>query len=195
MKRTFALLLSLSLVLMAFTGCAKEEKNAENNVPAAQTTEAVTEAAPIVKSDGFAKFDQLTIGMTEEEVNAIMGEPSKVDKAYYYYDITVNGQPMTVTVWINMGTGLVTYVQGDFYKGEYRAEFMDQATDLSAVDGLETEELNSYEDCAAAFQSPGIRIMEDEDGALTYLWVDQYDGYMSVTFRADGTVKTYSGVC
>lgn len=34
-----------------------------------------------------------------------------------------------------------------------------------------------------------------EDGETTYLWVNSEDGYLSVTFRADGTVKTYNGFC
>lgn len=148
-----------------------------------------------VKSDGYEKFSQLKIGMTENEVNAILGEPSSVDKAYYYYNITVNGQDLELSVWINTTSGLVTYISGDFVKSEYRAEFADSATDLSAASDLESGEISTYDDCVNAFKTSGYLTNIDEDGVKSYLWVTADDGYMTVTFNADGSVKSYSGVC
>lgn len=152
------------------------------------------ESAP-VKSDGYEKFSQLEIGMTESDVNAILGEPTRVDKAYYYYNIMVSGQELEITVWINTVSGLVTYFNGDFYKDGYRDEFADSAVDFSGVDALDTGELDTYEACAAAFKTPGYLITMEEDGAARYMWVDSNDGELCVSFRADGTVKSYSGYC
>ena len=147
------------------------------------------------QNDGYEKFSQVEMGMTESQVQEILGEPTRIDKAYYYYNIMVNGQELEVTVWINLTSGLVTYKSGDFYKEGYRDAFADSATDFSAVDGLDSGELDTYEACAAAFKTPGYLIGLDESGEQRYLWVDSNDGNLSVSFRPDGTVKSYSGYC
>ena len=153
------------------------------------------EKADEVKNDGYEKFSQLKIGMTENEVNAILGEPAKIDKAYYYYDITVNGKPMELEVWINTVSGLVTHINGNFSGNDYRTEFMDSKTDLSKVDDLESGEINTYDECTNTFKTPGFLMSIDKDGTTSYLWVNSNDGYLRVTFREDGTVKTYAGFC
>ena len=168
-----------------------ENQSAEDNSAESSAEEEIEE----VKSDGYEKFSQLKIGMTEDEVNAVLGEPAKIDKAYYYYDITVNGKPMELEVWINTVSGLVTYINGNFLGNDYRAEFMDSKTDLSKVDDLESGELDTYDACASAFKTPGFLMSIDEDGTTSYLWVNSNDGYLRVTFREDGTVKTYAGFC
>lgn len=203
--RMCALLLISAMLLTACGGNSndgtKDSVNNENtdkqtesrNKDEAQDEEETPQTT--VKSDGYEKFSQLKIGMTESEVNAILGEPTKVDKAYYYYNITVNGQDLELTVWINTVSGVVTYIAGDFRASEYRAEFADSATDLSGAGGLENGEIATYDDCVSAFKTSGYMTSIDEDGVKEYLWVDGADGYMSVTFNADGTVKTYSGYC
>jgi len=161
----------------------------ESSVPEESTVEKT------VKSDGYDKFSQLEIGMTESAVNAILGEPVRVDKAYYYYTITVNGNDLELEVWINTVSGLVTYINGAFDKSEYRAEFVDDATDLSKVDGLESGEINTYDACVSTFKTAGFLMNIDKDGTKTYLWVNTADGYMRVVIDADGNVKKYSGFC
>lgn len=206
----FCVLLVFMLTVLSLAGCGKdspevqteaiasgtgEDQASEASEPEAADAEEAGQKSDPVKSDGYEKFSQLKIGMTESEVNAILGEPASVDKAYYYYNITVNGNDLELTVWINMTTGLVTYLYGDFSKDEYRAEFVDSETDLSAVGGLESGEISTYDDCVSTFKTAGYLMSEDKDGVKTYLWVNSYDGYMRVTFYADGSVKTYSGVC
>lgn len=195
------------LLLLSATACGRSENKDQDNAEAsvsndlsaeesgAQTLEESGSQSEAVVSDGYAKFSQLEIGMTESEVNAILGEPAEVDKAYYYYNIVVNGQEMQIQVWINTVSGVVTYFSGSFEEDTYRAEFADSETDLSAADGLDSEELTTYEECAAAFKTPGYLISLDEDGEARYLWVDSNDGHLCVTFRADGTVKSYVGYC
>lgn len=146
-------------------------------------------------SDGYEKFLQLEIGMTESEVNAILGEPVNIDKAYYTYNVIVNGNDMDLTVWISTVTGQVIYITGEFDSDGYREAFADSKTDLSAVDRLESGELDTYEACAEAFKTPGYLYLIDEDGQTRYFWVDSNGGYIRVAFRADGTVKSYSGFC
>lgn len=146
-------------------------------------------------NDGYEKFLQLQIGMTESEVNAILGEPVSIDKAYYTYNVTVNGKDMDLTVWISTVTGQVIYLAGEFDGSDYRDAFVDSRTDLSAVDRLESGELDTYEACAEAFKTPGYLYSIDEDGETRYFWVNSNGGYIRVTFRPDGTVKTYSGFC
>ncbi len=153
------------------------------------------ETKEAVKSDGYEKFSQIEMGMTEDQVNAILGEPSNIDKAYYYYNITVNGNEMEIQVWINTVSGLVTYKQGDFYSGDYRPEFADSATDFSTVNGLDDGTIATYDDCVSEFKTSGYVITEKEEGEKTYLWVDGTDGYLTVSFDADGNVKSYSGYC
>lgn len=214
-NKKVALLMVLSLMVLTFAGCGKENENAQNHAdttqteaPAdtdvdadvdtdanAETIDAADEPSEAVVSDGYEKFSQLQIGMTEAEVNAILGEPVRIDKAYYFYNIVVNGQDMELEVWINTTSGQVTYIRGDFGADEYRAEFMDNATDLSGVDGLDSGEIATYDDCVSTFKTEGYLMSVDEDGEKQYLWVDQYDGYMRITFKADGTVKKYNGFC
>jgi len=74
-------------------------------------------------------------------------------------------------------------------------EFADSATDLSTVNGLESGEISTYDECVSAFKTSGYLINISEDGAKQYLWVNADDGYMTVTFKADGSVKTYNGYC
>ncbi len=195
-------LVFLTAVFLAACGESKSSNTAGKQEEPAKSSEAGKEMAgetaekrEAVKSDGYEKFSQLQIGMTEEEVNAILGEPAKVDKAYYYYNITVNGQDMEIQVWINTTSGQVTYISGNFNEDEYRAEFADSKTDLSAAGKLDSGELTSYEDCAEAFQTPGYLISIDEDGVKRYLWVDSNDGHICITFKADGSIKSYVGYC
>lgn len=197
--RLCALLLMFAMMLTACGSKKGDAKtDAKNNTNASQDTKNEDKDEPkkdAVKSDGYEKFSKVEIGMSEDEVNAILGEPTRIDKAYYYYTITVNGKDMEVEVWINTTTGKTTYKQGNFIGSEYRAEFADPATDLSKARDLEDETLKTYEDCAAAFKTPGYLTSTDEDGAKTFLWVTSNDGFLTVSFRADGTVKSYSGVC
>ena len=93
--------------------------------------------------------------MTESEVNAILGEPEEVDKAYYYFNITVNGNDLELNVWINTTSGLVANLYGDFIKEDYRAEFADSATDLSSVSDLDSGVIDTYDACKDAFKTPG----------------------------------------
>lgn len=202
-KRLFALLLTLLLVF-SLAACSKKETNTKDNSSesvsnGAETKESDTQDSEkndeAVKSDGYAKFSQLEIGMTESDVTAILGEPVKVDKAYHYYNISVNGQDLEIQVWINTVSGLVTHFSGNFEEEEYRAEFANSETDFSAADQLDSGELSTYDECVSAFKTPGYLISLDEDGAARYLWVDSNDGHLCITFRADGSVKSYVGYC
>lgn len=197
-KRLFTMLLAI-LMILSLAACSAGGSDDRNSSDVSSNDPLNTEEKEphneVVKSDGYAKFSQLEMGMTESEVNAILGEPTRVDKAYYYYNITVNGQDLEIQVWINTTTGIVTYFSGDFYEDEYRAEFADSATDLSAAGDLDSGELSTYEECASAFKTPGYLISADEDGVKRYLWVDSNDGHLCITFRADGTVKSYVGYC
>ncbi len=116
-------------------------------------------------------------------------------RAYYYYNITVNGKDLELNVWINTTSGLVTTIYGDFSKDVYRSEFADIATDLSSVSDLESGVIKTYDACKDAFKTPGYLVAIDEDGEEKYLWVNSIDGYLTVTFDADGNVKTYNGYC
>lgn len=188
-SKIFALLLMI-LTVFTFAGCDKDESSEVKGGADGSKTQSES-----VKSDGYDKFSQLKIGMTESEVNAILGSPTSVDKAYYYYNITVNGLDLELNVWINAVSGLVTTIYGDFSNDEYRAEFANSATDLSNVSDLESGKIATYDDCAAAFKTPGYLTYIDEDGEKHYLWVNSDNGYMTVTFKADGSVKKYNGFC
>lgn len=197
-KRLFALLPTMLMVL-SVSACGKGESVPHNGSETPESDpfndEKTQSQSTTAKSDGYDKFSKLKIGMTEREVNAILGEPAKVDKAYCYYNIMVNGQDLEIQVWINTTSGLVTYISGDFYEAEYRSEFADSKTDLSAADDLDSGKLDTYEACVSAFKTPGYLISIDEDDVKRYLWVDSNDGYLCITFKADGSVKSYSGFC
>jgi len=214
MKKLLILMLALTLALSlaACGGNGNDSPNTDDNSNIsgsgeADTTTATTnpsdegsvtqQEAPAenVKSDGYDKFIQLKIGMTESEVNAILGEPARVDKAYYYYNATVNGKDLELEVWINKESGLVTYLNGNFSGSDHRDEFADSATDLSKADGLDSGEISTYDDCVNAFKTPGFLMNIKEDGVISYLWVNTVGGYMRVTFKADGSVKSFNGFC
>lgn len=197
-----AAVIVLSMTACGGSGTKSETSGAETNAAVKESnvsedgTTVQTEAsAEPVKSDGYEKFSQIEMGMTEAEVNAILGEPVKIDKAYYTYNIQVNGQDMEITVWINTVSGVVINKYGSFWEDEYRAEFADSETDLSAAGDLDTGELATYEQCVEAFKTPGYLTSLDEDGVKQYLWVDANDGHIAITFKADGSVKSYVGYC
>lgn len=191
----FVSLLLILLTVISLAGCVKD-KSGDNDKSRDQRSSKDSKAKDdSVKSDGYDKFSKLKIGMTESEVNAILGEPAKVDKAYYYYNITVNGKDLELNVWINTTSGLVTTIYGDFSKDVYRSEFADKATDLSSVSDLESGVIKTYDACKDAFKTPGYLVSIDDDGEEKYLWVNSIDGYLTVTFDADGNVKTYNGYC
>ncbi len=208
MKKIISLVM-IAVMLMSLAACGNNVKDAKNEDKSKLQKEATKEeestkeqgatkepeASTDVKSDGYEKFSQLKIGMTESDVNAILGEPKNVDKAYYYYDIVVNGKDLEITVWINTGSGKVTYISGDFYKNDYRDEFVDATTDLSNAEDLENDKIKSYEDCVSTFKTSGYLISIDEDGRKSYLWVDSNRGYMIVVFKADGSIHSYNGFC
>lgn len=203
-KRNYGkLLVLLLIILMVFSliGCTKDDSEVQNSGDTQKSDDTQEDEDDSetpkdnVKSDGYEKFSQLKIGMTESEVNAILGEPTSVDKAYYYYNIIVNGQDLELNVWINLPTGLVTNIYGDFSNDKYRGEFIDSKTDLSAVNDLDSGKISNYDECVAAFKTEGNLISIDDDGIKTYLWVNSDDGYLRVTFEADGSVKDFSGYC
>lgn len=185
------------LTALASAGCSGATGKTDNSSSGGSSSSAsvAENNSEAVKNDGYEKFSKIKLGMTEDEVNAILGEPVKVDKAYYYYNVTVNGNDAEVQVWINTTSGLVVYTYGDFYGNEYSPAFADSATDLSAVDDLESGKLKNYDDCAAAFKTPGYLISEKDNGVKSYLWVDSTQGRLRITFKADGTVNTYNGFC
>jgi len=191
----FVSLLLILLTIFSLAGCARKDSKDQDSTHVQGNSEESKTQSGGVKSDGYDKFSKLKIGMTKSEVNAILGEPAKVDKAYYYYDITVNGQDLELTVWIDATSGLVTNLYGDFSNDKYRMEFADSATDLSTVSDLDSGKIDNYDACKTAFKTPGFLISIDEDGVKEYLWVNTDDGHMTVTFKADGSVKTYIGVC
>lgn len=192
MKRILAVFM-IAMMALSAAACSSEKSDGVAANGEADGNQETTSTN--VKSDGYEKFCQLKIGMTEAEVNAILGEPSRIDKAYYFYPVTVNGKEMELEVWINSGTGLVMYLRGDFATSDYLEEFADSKTDLSAVGDLENGTLATYDDCVDAFKTPGYVSRIEEDGTTEYFWVNADGGYLRVTFRADGTVKTYSGFC
>lgn len=204
MKKLVLLVFALVLAL-SFTACGNNtamgdgSKNSTASLSSGDSDDKASTKQEEVKdnavSDGYDKFCQLKIGMTESEVNAILGDPIKVDKAYYYYNITVNGKDLKLEVWISKVSGKVTYISGDFTANEYLAEFADSATDLSQVKELESGKIDTYDACAKAFKTPGYLMNVDDEGVKQYFWVNDQGGYMRVTFKADGSVKTYSGVC
>ncbi len=204
MKKLVLLVFALVLVL-SLTACGNNtamgdgSKNSTASLSSGDSDDNASTKQEEVKdnvvSDGYDKFCQLKIGMTESEVNAILGDPIKVDKAYYYYNITVNGKDLKLEVWISTVSGKVTYINGDFTASEYLAEFADSATDLSQVKELESGKINTYDACVKAFKTPGYLMNVDDNGVKQYFWVNDQGGYMRVTFKADGSVKTYSGVC
>jgi len=199
MKKVLAIFLVIMMILSLAACGSNDAATNDNSISGSNDDDSDStkqeETKENVKSDGYDKFNQLKIGMTESEVNAILGEPTRVDKAYYYYNITVNGKDLELEVWINTESGFVTYISGNFSANEYRAEFADSATDLSTVNGLESGEISTYDECVSAFKTSGYLINISEDGAKQYLWVNADDGYMTVTFKADGSVKTYNGYC
>ena len=208
MKRLFifmlAFMLALSLVACGSNGGPTTGDNSKlsGSGEVDTTTEApgddssdTQQEAPTenVKSDGYEKFSQLKIGMTESEVNAILGEPARVDKAYYYYNATINGENLELEVWITTESGLVSYLNGNFNKSEYRDEFADSETDLSKAGGLDDGEISSYDDCVSTFKTPGFLLNINESGVVSYLWVNTVGGHLRITFDADGSVKSYNG--
>lgn len=176
-KSTFKSLLSLLLILLMVFSLAGCKTNAS------------------AKDEGYEKFSKLEIGMTEEEVKAILGEPARVDKAYYYYNIKVNGNDMELTVWIDQTTGEVSNMYGDFMSADYRDAFIDKKTDLSEVKGLDSGDIDTYDACKETFKTPGYLVGIDEDGREKYLWVNSKGGYLTVSFDSDGNVRTYNGYC
>jgi len=191
------LMLVLGLALVACGGSNSSNSNSSdsNNSNSSDSSNIAQEKPERTNSgDGYEKFSQLKIGMTESEVHAILGEPTRVDKAYYYYNVIVNGNDLELTVWIDMTTGLVTYYSGEFSASEYRAEFADSKTDLSGVNGLKSEEITTYDECVKAFKTPGYLMNMKENGSYQCLWVDDDDSYIRVSFDADGNVKSYAGL-
>lgn len=206
-KNKWILVPLLALMIVLLTACSEKNADVDNTVSGSSDSYTETEGndiqaseesdlqSGVVESDGYAKFSQLEIGMTESDVREILGEPAEVDKAYHYYNIIVNGQEMEIQVWINTVSGLVTYFGGNFEKDEYRAEFVDSKTDLSAAEQLDSGELSTYDECVSAFKTSGYLISLNEDGEARYLWVDSNDGHLCITFSSDGNVKSYVGYC
>ena len=192
MKKLLASMLVLVLALSVSACGSNDESNKSSKDTNKQEKK---EATKKTKSDGYEKFTKLKIGMTQSEVNAILGEPTRVDKAYYYYTVSVNGKDLELEVWINTESGLVIYLSADIDEEEYRDEFVDSKTDLSGVEGLESGTINTYDACVSTFKTSGNLMNIDEDGNKQYFWINSQGGYMRVTFKADGSVKTYSGVC
>lgn len=191
----FVSLLLILLTAFSLAGCVRNDSGDQDSTHVQGNSEESKTQSSAVKSDGYDKFSQLEIGMTESEVNAILGEPAKVDKAYYYYNITINGKDLELNVWIDATSGMVTNIYGDFIDEDYRAEFADSATDLSKAGNLDSGKIDSYDACKDAFKTPGYLISIDDDGEEIYLWVNSDGGYLTVTFDDDGSVKTYNGYC
>lgn len=213
--RIIAVLAALLAAAFVLSSCGNSAQPSEPSAPVQQPQS--TDAAPApqdsepadvtpapqepasfadsIDSDGYEKFSQLEIGMTESDVQAILGDPVRVDKAYHYYNAKVNSRDIEIEVWINTVTGQVVYFYIPIYKSDYRDAFYSNDTDLSGVDGLESGTIKTYDDCVEAFKTPGYLTSRDDAGVVNYLWVNSYSGYIEITFRADGSVKSYNGFC
>lgn len=212
MKTHFRIIAVLAALLAALFVLASCGTSAQPSAPAQQPQNADPAPAPAesspaesapqgpsfadsIDNDGYEKFSQLEIGMTESDVQAILGDPVRVDKAYHYYNAKVNSRDIEIEVWINTVTGQVVYFYIPIYKSDYRDAFYSNDTDLSGVDGLESGTIKTYDDCVEAFKAPGYLTSRDDAGIVNYLWVNSYSGYIEITFRADGSVKSYNGFC
>lgn len=60
-------------------------------------------------------------------------------------------------------------MSGNFYKDEYRDEFIDVATDHSNAKDLDNDIIKTYDDCVSNFKTSGYLINIDEDGRKIYL--------------------------
>lgn len=207
MKTHFRIIAVLAALLAALFVLASCGTSAQPSAPAQQPQNADPAPAPAesapqgpsfadsIDNDGYEKFSQLEIGMTESDVQAILGDPVRVDKAYHYYNAKVNSRDIEIEVWINTVSGQVVYFYIPIYKSDYRDAFYSNDTDLSGVDGLESGTIKTYDDCVEAFKTPGYLTSRDDAGVVNYLWVNSYSGYIEITFRADGSVKSYNGFC
>ncbi|MBQ7491792.1 MAG: hypothetical protein IJT76_04255 [Clostridia bacterium] len=208
--RIIAVLAALLAALFVLASCgtsaqpsapAQQPQNADpapapaESSPAESAPQEPASFADSIDNDGYEKFSQLEIGMTESDVQAILGDPVRVDKAYHYYNAKVNSRDIEIEVWINTVTGQVVYFYIPIYKNDYRDAFYSNDTDLSGVNGLENGTIKTYDDCVQAFKTSGYLTSLDDAGAADYLWVNSYSGYIQVSFRADGSVKSYNGVC
>ena len=205
MKKMISLLFAFTLMI-TLVACGNADNNQsepyEEDAIATETNgedtatndeDADMESDESELGDGYYKFSQLEMGMTESDVYAILGEPIRVDKAQHFYNVTVNGTDLELEVWINTVTGLVTYFRGNFTHGDYRAVFADGNVDFSRINELENGEINSYEEAVEAFNSPGYLMSAHEDGRKTYFWVNDVDGYLRINFSSDGSVSGFSG--
>lgn len=208
--RIIAVLAALLAALFVLASCgtsaqpsapAQQPQNADpapapaESSPAESAPQEPASFADSIDNDGYEKFSQLEIGMTESDVQAILGDPVRVDKAYHYYNAKVNSRDIEIEVWINTVSGQVVYFYIPIYKSDYRDAFYDNDTDLSGVNGLENGTIKTYDDCVQAFKTSGYLTSLDDAGAADYLWVNSYSGYIQVSFRADGSVKSYNGFC
>ena len=198
MKKTLVPLLvlvfGLALVACGQGNNSNTSSNDSNSSSSDSSAIAQEEPEQTDLGDGYEKFTQLQIGMTESEVIAILGEPISVDYENYKFNVVVNGSDLVLTLWINEKTGLVTDISGDFGDREYRDAFANSSTDLSGAKGLESGEINTYDDCVRAFKTPGYLTSINVYDQTRYLWVNSDGGYLTVRFDEDGNVKSYIGI-
>lgn len=186
MKRVLCVFLIVLLALSLFVGCGKAGDPADGG--SSSTTEPV--------DDGklhYRDFAKVQIGMSAEECFAILGEPERVDKAYNYYTVMVNGKECELEIWIAYDTQKVTYRYLSCYGSDKAAEFADPNVDFSQVSKLKNKTVTTYEGCKKLFGTEGYIIGEDEKGKTTYLWVSSNGGYLMIHFKSDGKIDSYQG--
>ena len=200
---------------LALVGCADPDgsgregasdgrsSSADGNAPSASSSAG---SSGLSVGEAYERFLEVDMGMTMEEVNAILGEPVETEepdgqegaRSNYEYgymlgenfstvcDIHVffSGEDDTVAMkTYNLDTGI------DYFR--------DPEVDLSGYQKVKDEEVTTYDGCVDLFGSEGYLTACDLAGngdVLSYEWVDEKGGSVNVTFGPDGSVRSMSGL-
>ncbi len=189
-----------AVVALSLTACSSSDQTSETE--SSKTTDVSEEKQSNKNSDETVKalenLSQLEIGMSESDVNDLLGDPSEEGdhSASYYsnkYLLDINGNDCTLSVSFYLKDQLVdSFNVISSNDSSFREAIMDEDTDLSSVDDVDSGDISTYDEVVKAFKTSGT-VTSDNGVKTTYLWVDSDGGYMSITFDEDGNVSSYSG--
>ena len=149
-------------------------------------------------ADEYQKFLDVQLGMTETEVEGILGTPDdKEDESggyvSYDYELVFDGEDADLEVHFNP-EGKVWNKTLDILGYDFKDIFGNGNVDLSGSQRIEDGEVTTYDEVVELYGDEGILITEDDAGSgptYRYVWYDANGGSSDASFREDGSLTSF----
>ena len=180
-----------SLALMfGVVGCGSNSNEAKDSSSTATSESQSTNSSAQAE---YQKFLDIKLGMTEDEVDAILGEPTEVTDDYHIYTMDVDGTDAEIKIMFDKD-GKVTSKNADIASSEYKEAFGDSNVNFTDAQKINDKEVTTYNEFVQLLGTDGMLYSENDNGYTSYFWLNNDGGIVRATFDSDGDMTIANGV-